>query len=286
MRRNAIARIIIYSLLIFVLVGILISGLDHDGFNWGTGSSGNYITGSGSIDMSQIENIEIEWVSGNVDVILVPDGENNISFSETQGEEEPMVYEIKGKTLIIRYCKQSIKVHFGNYSGLKKNLTVKIPENWSCRSLDIEAVSANVSVHLSEANDVEIQNVSGKTDLNITKSGSVSVETVSGEVMFNGNCNEFDCSSVSGDCEVKLFGDAKDIALESVSGDLTVSILKDYGFTATIDSASGHIYSDYSTTISGGKHTYGDGKIRIDAETVSGNIYIRKHTIDAASSMS
>lgn len=279
MKRNAIARIVIYSLLIFVLVGILIHGLEHGSFSWGSDSSGNYITGSGSVDMSQIENIEIEWVSGNVDVILVPDGENMISFSETNGEEEPMIYEIKGKTLIIRYCKQSIKVHFGNYSGPKKNLTVKIPENWNCKSLDIEVVSANVSVHLSEANDVEIQNVSGKTDLNITNGGSVSVETVSGEVMFYGKCNEFDCNSVSADCEVKLFGDAKDIALESVSGDLTVSVLKEYGFTASIDSTSGNIYSDYPTTVSGGKHTYGDGKIRIDAKTVSGNVFIRELTL-------
>ena len=284
MRRNAIARIIIYSLLIFVLVGILISGLDHDGFNWGTGSSGNYMTGSGSVDMSQIENIQIEWVSGNVDVILVPDTETTISFSETNGEDHPMVYEIKGKTLVIRFTKQTIHLNFGNFNTPDKDLKIQIPENWSCRSLDIEAVSANVSVHLSEANDVEIENVSGKTDLNITKSGSVSVETVSGEVMFNGNCNEFDCSSVSGDCEVKLFGDAKDIALESVSGDLTVSILKDYGFTATIDSASGHIYSDYSTTVSGGKHTYGDGKIRIEAETVSGDIFIRENRIELTDS--
>ena len=284
MRRNAIARIIIYSLLIFVLVGILISGLDHDGFNWGTGSSGNYMTGSGSVDMSQIENIQIEWVSGNVDVILVPDTETTISFSETNGEDHPMVYEIKGKTLVIRFTKQTIHLNFGNFNTPDKDLKIQIPENWSCRSLDIEAVSANVSVHLSEANDVEIENVSGKTDLNITKSGSVSVETVSGEVLFNGNCNEFDGSSVSGDCEVKLFGDAKDIALESVSGDLTVSILKDYGFTATIDSASGHIYSDYSTTVSGGKHTYGDGKIRIEAETVSGDIFIRENRIELTDS--
>lgn len=279
MKRNAIARIVIYSLIAVILCGILLAGLGIGGLYWELDGDGDYITGGGSIDMSQIENLQIEWVSGNVDVTLLPATESKITFSETNSEETPLVYEIKGKTLIIRFCKQSLKVNFGSYSGPEKDLKIEIPENWSCRSLDIEAVSANVSVHLSEADDVEIENVSGKTDLNITKSGSVSVETVSGEVMFTGRCHEFDCNSVSGDCEVRLIGDAKDIALESISGDLTVSLSKEYGFTASIDSVSGNIYSDFSTTVSGGKHTYGDGATRIDAETVSGNIYIREAMI-------
>lgn len=279
MKRNAIARIIIYSVLILVLAGILLSGLSNNGLYWDRDDS-NYVTGGGSIDMSQIENLQIEWVSGNVDVTIVPDTESKISFSETNGEETPLVYEVKGKTLIIRFSKQSLKVNFGSFSGPKKDLTVEIPASWSCQSVDITSVSANVSVLLLEANDVEIENVSGKTELWLENGcGSVSIETVSGEASFIGKCDEFECNSVSGSCDVFLDGAAKSISLESISGELTVSIYKEYGFTASIDSVSGKIYSDFSTVISGGKHTYGDGKTRIDAETVSGNIYIREAMI-------
>lgn len=279
MKRNAIARIVIYSLLILVLIGVLVKGLEHDGFLWEPGSS-NTVTGSGSIDMDQIENIEIEWVSGSVDVTIVPETESRISFSETNGDEHPMVYEIKGKTLVIRFTKPSINLSFGNLNTPDKDLKVEIPVNWLCQSLDISAVSADVTVLLQNARDVDVENVSGKTELRFETSGSVSVETVSGEVSFIGQCDEFECNSVSGDCDVFLYEDAKEITLESISGDLTVSLFKEYGFTASIDSTSGNIYSDYSTTVSGGKHTYGDGKIRIEAETVSGDIFIRESKIE------
>lgn len=280
MKRNAIARIVIYSVLLLVLVGMLLSWLNNEGFYWEQ-DSGNYITGGGSIDMREIENLQIEWVSGNVDVTIVPETESQITFSESNGEETPMVYEIKGKTLVIRYSKQAVNVSFGNYSGPKKDLTVEIPASWSCQSVDISAVSANVNVLLMEAGDVEIENVSGKTELWLENGGNrVSIETVSGDVSFIGQCKEFECNSVSGNCDVYLDGAAKEISLESISGDLNVSLFKEYGFTASIDSVSGKIYSDFSTTVSGGTHSYGDGKTRIDAETVSGNIYIREARIE------
>ena len=279
MKRNAIARIIIYLVLILVLIGVLVKGLEHDGFLWEPGNS-NTVTGSGSIDMNQIENIEIEWVSGSVDVTIVPETESKISFRETNGEEHPMVHEIKGKTLVIRFTKPSVNLSFGNLNTPDKDLKVEIPANWLCRSLDISAVSADVTVLLPNARDVEVENGSGKTELRLENSNNVSVETVSGEVSFIGQCDEFECNSVSGDCDVFLYEDAKEITLESVSGDLTVSLFKEYGFTASIDSASGNIYSDYSTSVSGGRHTYGDGKIRIEAETVSGDIFIRESKIE------
>ena len=283
MKRNAIVRIIIYIVLILVLAGILLSGLKHDGFSRVTGDS-NTITGSGSIDMSQVENIEIEWVSGSVDVTIAPETESKITFRETNGEEHPMVYEIKGKTLVIHFTEPSINLSFGNFYTPDKDLIVVIPADWVCQSLDISAVSADVKVLLPEARDVEVENVSGKTELRLESSQSISVENISGEVSFIGQCETFECNSVSGDCNVYLSKDAKEITLESVSGDLTVSLFKQYGFTASIDSTSGNIYSDYSTTVSGGKHTYGDGNVRIEAETVSGDIFIRENRIELTDS--
>lgn len=276
MKRNAIARIVIYSIIAVVLTGILIVGLGWDGFEfeWDLGGNGQTVSGTGSADASNIKRICIEWVDGRVDVSTAQ--QDTITFSETGGEKHPMVYEIKGNTLVIRYSKQTIK--FGIHTGImpSKQLTVHVPQDWVGSAIEITAVSADITVDLPKVEEAEFENVSGNTRMHLKECGSVSVETVSGKTIFEGSFGQFDCNTISGNCEVTLYGHAKEIGMESVSGDLTVALLQQYGFTAQLDSVSGHIRSDFSTSVSGSTHRFGDGSIKIEAETVSGNIHIKE----------
>lgn len=275
MKRNAIARIVIYSLIVVILVGVLVHGMDWNGFHFDLdlGDDAQVVTGTASVEPSSIKHIRIEWIDGLVDVATAD--QDTITFSETNGEKECMVYQIKGDTLVIRYSKESIQLGI-HVTSPNKQLTVYVPQDWIAAGIEISAVSSNVTVELPEVQEAKIETVSGNIDIRCERSKEISFTTVSGHARFTGNCEELDCESVSGNCKVALYGSAKEIQMESISGDLEIVLDGQLGFTAQIDSVSGSVRSDFPTSVSNDIHTYGDGSIQIEAETVSGGIRIRK----------
>lgn len=275
MKRNAIARIVIYSLIVVILVGVLVHGMDWNGFHFDLdlGDDAQVVTGTASVEPSSIKHIRIEWIDGLVDVATAD--QDTITFSETNGEKECMVYQIKGDTLVIRYSKESIQLGI-HVTSPNKQLTVYVPQDWIAAGIEISAVSSNVTVELPEVQEAKIETVSGNIDIRCERSKEISFTTVSGHARFTGNCEELDCESVSGNCKVALYGSAKEIQMESISGDLEIVLDGQLGFTAQIDSVSGSVRSDFPTSVSNDIHTYGDRSIRIEAETVSGGIRIRK----------
>lgn len=275
MKRNAIARIVIYSLIVVILVGVLVHGMDWDGFHFDLdlGDDAQVVTGTASVEADSVKRIRIEWIDGTVEIRGAD--QENITFSETNGEKECMVYQIKGDTLVIRYSKESIQLGI-HVTSPNKQLTVYVPQDWIAAGIEISAVSSNVTVELPEVQEAKIETVSGNIDIRCERSKEISFTTVSGHARFTGNCEELDCESVSGNCKVALYGSAKEIQMESISGDLEIVLDGQLGFTAQIDSVSGSVRSDFPTSVSNDIHTYGDRSIRIEAETVSGGIRIRK----------
>ena len=272
MNRNAFARLVIYSIITVILIGVLVTGLNWNGFDWDADSAGQSVTGTASVDASSIKRICIEWVDGTVDVRAAQ--QDTITFSETNGEKLCMVYSFKGDTLVIRYSKESLKLGI-HIKTPDKHLTVHVPQDWIADEIEISAVSANITVDLPEVRETEIESVSGDISIRYERSGEISLTTVSGQTAFEGICKELECSSVSGECNVKLLGSTKEIRMNSISGGLEIVLDGQSGFTAQLDSVSGSISSDFPTSITGQTHTYGDGSIRIEAETVSGGIRIR-----------
>jgi DUF4097 and DUF4098 domain-containing protein YvlB len=262
-------------LIVVILVGVLLHGMDWNGFHfdWDLGDDAQIVTGTASVEPSSIKHIRIEWIDGTVEIRGAD--QEHITFSETNGEKECMVYAFKGDTLVIRYSKDSIKLGI-NITTPNKHLTVHVPMDWIAEGIEISAVSSNVTVELPEVQETKIETVSGNIDIRYERSKEISFSTVSGHAGFTGNCEELDCESVSGNCKVALWGNAKEIQMESISGDLEITLDDQFGFTAQLDSVSGRISSDFSANVSDQTHTYGDGSIRIEAETVSGGIRIRK----------
>ena len=273
MKRNAIARIVIYSLIVVILVGVLVHGMDWDGFHFDLdlGDDAQIVTGTASVEPSSIKHIRIEWVDGLVDVAIAD--QDTITFSETNVEKECMVYQIKGDTLVIRYSKDSIKLGI-NITTPNKQLTVYVPQDWMADSIEISAVSAMVTVDLPEVGETTVETVSGDIMVRHIRSQEISLTTVSGYACFEGICKELDCESVSGNCKVILSDKANNISMESVSGNLDMMLPQQCGFSAELESASGDIGSTFPTHVSGHTYTYGNGRMRIEAQTVSGNICI------------
>lgn len=280
---SAIIRIVIFCMLLFVLTasvfGVCWSFSLDEGFFVHDSSTGSYTLGEGQVDAAQVKNIEIEWVAGSIRIL--PADTQVISFSEAaKGEDaKPMRWEIRGETLYIQFCEPTMKIglNFGTtFNSVSKELTISVPNDWVCKDLSIDSVSANIDVEALVCDTIDLTNVSGKCTFMNCNTGDVSLETVSGGVEYRGGLNSLDCSSVSADCEIYALSHPSSIDLEGVSCDLTLYLPETCGFTVDTESASGDFESDFATTVERGLYVYGDGKCRVNAESVSGDIIIRK----------
>ena len=240
--------------------GSFISGL----FNsvpystWSNGNDTKYTAGNGEVSAAGITQLSINWVSDSVTVEYY-DG-NTISFSEPEHSDldYALRYLVDGNELKINYCKSGLKWTLGALRD--KDLTVYLPKGLVLDEIDIETISADVALNGLTAKEIELNAISG----NINAFGSftnINVETV------------------SGGAEIIALTKPTSMDFETVSGRMKVYIPEDIsGFTVTYDSVSGGAsVNDFEVSMPQSKtYKYGDGSTRIDFESVSGNIEIKK----------
>lgn len=169
------------------------------------------------------------------------------------------------------------------------------------RLLDIDSVSGKVRID-SSAREIEVGSVSGTVEIN-GSSERVHVETVSGDINMRsaagrlkfetvsgginvetGDYRELSASSVSGDIGVRGTpnGDAR-LDSETMSGDVRVRLPAAVSARIEAETFSGRIRSDFGT-VKEPEHgpgrslnaTIGSGSARVNIETFSGDIEIRR----------
>ena len=222
------------------------------------------------IPVDGITDLEIQWVAGNV--TIRPGQVEAITFSETPGEYPLACYMDEG-TLIVRFREGKWKHLVGlNPAKVSKDLTVTVPQDWSLRDIEIQAVDANVEIRDMILEDLEFEGVSGRFQAENCQVRELSMETVSGDVSYSGTLEEMDVDAVSADCTVILTNVPREIELDGVSGDLDLTLPANAGITAEMDSVSGRIRSDIPGTLSGKSFTCGSGACHIRVEGISGNL--------------
>jgi DUF4097 and DUF4098 domain-containing protein YvlB len=169
--------------------------------------------------------------------------------------------------------------------------------------LDVETVSGEIDVD-GVMKEVELESVSGKLTLEVTAlelvassvsgrvtlrggSGSVSLESVSGDLELDGkDFDDVEMETVSG--EIRLDGDVVSkgsVFVESHSGEIYLLLPKNIEADFDLSTLSGDIDSEFGPSkrrakkrsFFGGREmsfSTGDGDIRIEAETFSGDIVI------------
>lgn len=287
MKTNAIVRIVLFSIAIFLLLSMLTAVLTFDllsvnlfdpksPFGTSPDVSGNPAS-AGSVSAESVKNIQIEWVSGSITV--QPGDVSEITFSETEGlpEDQRMIWKQSGDTLVIQFSKP--RASFGIF-GLKgpsaKDLVVTVPREWQCNALKIDSVSARINVSSVTVQTAELANVSGECSFQACSAASFQAETVSGNVNFEGTAQKLHFSTVSANCTAAISGNPKEIDMDSVSGDLRLTLPDITGFTASLDSTSGDPSISFPVTSSRNTYTYADGACRITASSVSGDLIIGK----------
>lgn len=166
-----IGGLIIGAILLGVLNGLIGKGEWNLGWTDYRYDDSSYKVGEGSIATPNVERIDLDWIDGNVKVVLCQDAYISITESApAELSENTRVHwcvSEDGKTLSIKYRASSS--FFGANKDKNKDLILRIPEKLigQINTLSINAVSSNVTVSDIIIDNIEVQTASGNIDLEL-----------------------------------------------------------------------------------------------------------------------
>lgn len=285
MKTNAITRIIVWSIVIVLLCAVLFAGLNFRTFSrWraslrtGNDSSGfsSVSNTAASVPSSSVREIEIDWVSGSIQIMPTDVTEITFTESEVIDAKYGMVWKQKNEKLSIAFCAEHTFSGFGPRSVLKKDLLIQVPRDWVCDSLEVDTASTTLEVTGLTIREVEVDSASGECVFTDCTVDEFDLDTASGDVRFTGTLNSMDCDAAAASVYAVLENVPKQINMDIMSGDLDITLPGDAGFTLAMDTMTNHFTSEFTTTSRNGNIICGDGGCRIKVDGMSSNVTIRK----------
>lgn len=295
MKRNAIVRVVLFSILAIFLTFALIGGISRKSFrdqyslsvqerieptverppDVAMPESELPVLNSENFSPKEIQSLEISWVSGKI-TIEARDTDTITIAEEASGSQRPMIAKKSGSRLIVECCEDSSPVFF-NLGGLgDKNLYITVPLDWECEELAIDAASADALVTALTARKVEVDTASGAYVFRDCQVDSLDMDTASGGLEFSGTLNTLDLDSASAGAKLTLSNQPKSIQMDSASGDLNLTLPEDCGFTVMLDTLSGSCSTEQDTVKRDEKLIHGDGACKIEVDGLSSSVHIRK----------
>lgn len=287
MKRNAIARIIIWSLVAVLLTSLLVVGISSSPSSFFTGdwslggigvtykNSALYNVGGGTVT-DEFHSIKVNWTNGKINIEAY-DGEDTV-ISETEVAEEENKLRWRVEDGVLKIQQMAAGMRFGLKKTPKKTLTVKIPSSAAekLKSVNTDSVSAEVNIiGVAASGKIEIDTVSGGANLKNIKTEKLDIDTVSGSIKAAGEFTELESDSVSGDVTVSSVTPLKKLDCDSTSGNIRLTIPKNSGFTLKADTVSGDISCGLPTVSeSKNRRVCGDGSADFETDTVSGDLII------------
>lgn len=288
MKTNAIIRIVAYTLALIILAFILLSVLDQnyyleDGrihsYEMAGADPTEEVREVNQHDIStQIQNIEINWVAGSI-AIHRSDSLSSIQVYETSpaGSEHEMVLKQSGQTLKIQFSKENIKFpSFGIDVDISKDLVIKVPANWNCNNLEIDAAATEVEIHDLTIRELDFDGASGELILDNCNIVNLEIDTASGDVSFTGDLEELDFDAASASFRGEFNHLPRHLDLDAMSGDLELILPPDAGFICNLDTMSGSFDTDFTFQTHGETYVSGDGECKINVSGMSSDVSILK----------
>ena len=276
MKGNAIARIIIYSILILVLVGILFAVLGASNYftiNFGE-NHGTPVIGTLNLPASDVRNLEINWASGTITIIRGDVDEILVREIANDEIKKPMTYDLSGNTLQLNYTEGTIRIGFGTGSIQKKDLSITVPMDWNCGDLAINSASTDVEIKDLSIDLLALNTASSDCKVSNCNIHKLELDGASCDLNYSGTLNDLDCDGASTEI-IAVFTNVPDsINMDGASADLDITLPADCGYEVDIDGVSNRCTSEF--TSSTGNHTYGNGACKIVVDGVSAKIEIHK----------
>ena len=256
MKRNAIARIIIYSILALVLTGILVSAIAWNELSFDFGdSNGTVVEQEGNVAAADIRNLEIDWAGGNITIYR--GDTDRIIFSETAPEDckHQMVYTVSGNTLKLSYSKGNIGIGFGNWNVPDKDLTIIVPQDWECEALEIDGAALSIIIENLIVDTLELDGAAC-------------------DFSFIGEVRRVDVDGTSADLHLECLNRVEQIDIDGASCELDLILPKNCGFTVDMEGISYGLNTDLPCTNQNGQKVYGDGQCKINVDGISCEVNI------------
>ena len=285
MKSNATIRIIIYSIVIFVLIAVLTVSIVKHIINRNSNTLTLIPAGEGTVTSNfttsadQVKDLQIEWVSGNITFVQADTDEITVVETGRFRDNEKMVVMQNGSKLIIQYCEERISVNFFSFGlsvNTEKDLTITVPKDWVCNELEVDSASAELELSNMTINELDVNTASGEINANQCTVSEVTLNTVSGNIDFVGTLDTLNCHGVSANCNITVTNAPKSIEMEAVSGDLNLTLPSECGFCASMETVSGDFSSEFAIMTRDDTYIYGDGACNIEMKSVSGNIEINE----------
>ena len=263
-------RILLICLIVFVLVivaavivGVILGSVlnrvtvTSSGANFNYDDAKSYKVGDTEIS-SKVYKITANWLSGKVKVSQYSGDTLSIKEEVEEGtlkEELKLRWKKDGDEVIVQYAEAGKKLDLDN---LKKNLVILVPSSWTLDEIDIEVVSADSEVALSNIRELEWQSVNGYLDVNCDYLSSIDGNTVNGDVtIYVGKKGP------------------EELSFESVNSNITISLPSDSSFTLKRNSINGSLDSEFSGRIKGDDiFIVGNGDYVWNIESVNGDVKI------------
>lgn len=262
MKRNAITRIILYSILALTLTGILISGLGMNGLNFifTFGSGGTVVEGEVTFNASQIKNLEINWAAGSVEIRAADTDHITISEVRSENSKHKMVYNLSGDTLQLDYASGKISIGFGNRNLPNKDLVITVPKDWVCKELEIDGAALSIDIQ-----DVTV--------------GKFELDGASCDVNVVGTVEQVDIDGASTDISISSFHPISSVQIDGASCKLELILPKECGFLVQMDGLSCRFHSDLDYSKSGGTYAYGNRQCVVDIDGISCDVTIQENPV-------
>ena len=231
------------------------------------------VGGSGITDA--VERVEICWLSGGVKVAAHK--EDIVRFSEEANRmltnDNSVHYWLDGTTLRIQFCSSGE----WDLNGLKKELTVLLPEELMLKELKINCVSAKIEVDSIQAEELNLNTISGAVTAEVLGAmRELRVSTVSGKASVTAQRIEtVEMNSTSGVLLLSAEETPERIDMDTVSGAVTLILPEDTGMTLRFDTVSGKLSSELPGERDGKNSVFGDGTCECSVDTTSGDLRIK-----------
>lgn len=223
----------------------------------------------------KIENIEIDYLTGTV--TIVGGASDTISIKETSDkklEEKQKVHTyVDDDTLYVKFCASSNRI---NFDSIEKDLVIYIPDNIKLEDVSVSATAADFSSGGIVVEDMEVNTASGDVSVD-SPCEKLTINVVSGSVDVNTHdVEKMSVNVVSGSSKF-VFSDIPEKAeVGTVSGNVDIYIPEKSNVTIDANTKSGDVDCSIDSEKKGSKYIIGDGDNKIDLETISGDINIKR----------
>lgn len=262
-------------------------------------------------DAGGVRELSMRFVDENITVI--PTDDDVIRVEETSDHtiksEDVMHYGVKNGELVVQSGRNG-RV-FGWADSYQIDVRVMIPRSFT-GSVDIETVSGrltagetnaasalygttsgDISIDGGTHKELRADSVSGRIAVGNVQASKLRADTMSGDIEARGIFGEVNVDSTSGSIRIEAEGAREidvdttsggtevectkterleKISADSVSGDVRIALPEGSGFTLRFDTVSGSQGNDFAMR----NNTYGDGRIEIKVDTVSGALRLQQ----------